>query len=472
MDLKHREIVIPNDEKIDAFLNCKLDRKKYADVLTSIISSYSNGFVLAIDNKWGTGKTTFVKMWNQQLKNQKYQTLYFNAWENDFQEEVMIALLSELEGLRNKGEETFTTLVEKSTTFLKKILPSVVKGVAGKVVGDDAINEVVGAVTEFTVEEVELQMKNYNEKKKGINDFRKALEKFVEKVDEDKPVIFIIDELDRCRPRYAVEVLEQIKHLFSVPGIVFVLSIDKVQLGNAVRGFYGSDLIEADDYLRRFIDLEYSIPEPNKQLMVDYLFQYYNFHEFFSVDHRKRSFPQEEINFKNFANTITRDTNFSLRKMEKLFSLARVALRTTKVEHRLFPDLFLLLIFFKIEEESVFKDICKKKYNVQELIDLVENYVVSSYQNNQEVLVNCIITIALAYHNYLNEGVYPNSTFDIEKDERGEIIKVNYKSKFSDKSENYNLVDGYLNLRSQVTVSKLNLKPILDKILLLNSINT
>ncbi|QNK76539.1 hypothetical protein H7F37_10370 [Winogradskyella sp. PAMC22761] len=265
--------------------------------------------------------------------------------------------------------------------------------------------------------------------------------------------------------------MEQIKHLFSVPGIVFVLSIDKVQLGNAVRGFYGSDLIEADDYLRRFIDLEYSIPEPNKQLMVDYLFQYYDFDQFFSIHHRKRSFSEEGLHFKNFANTITRDTSFSLRKIEKLFSLARVALRTTKIEHRVFPDLFLLLIFFKIQKESIFRDICNKKYTVQELIDLAEQCIVSSYQNDKEVLVNCIINLAISYHNYLYEGVYPNPVFDIEKDDRGNIIKVNYKSKFSDNSEHYNLVSAYMYLRSQITVSKLNMKPVLDRILLLNSIN-
>ena len=80
----------------------------------------------------------------------------------------------------------------------------------------------------------------------------------------DKPIIFIIDELDRCRPSYAVELLEQVKHFFSVSGIVFVLSIDKVQLGHAVRGVYGNDRINADEYLRRFIDIEYSIPVPDK----------------------------------------------------------------------------------------------------------------------------------------------------------------------------------------------------------------
>ena len=94
-------------------------------------------------------------------------------------------------------------------------------------------------------------------RKKNIISFKNSLANFIEKSTEDKPVVFIIDELDRCRPNYAVEVLEQIKHLFSVPKIVFVLSIDKEQLGHAVRGVYGSEKLNADEYLRRFIDILY-----------------------------------------------------------------------------------------------------------------------------------------------------------------------------------------------------------------------
>lgn len=76
-------------------------------------------------------------------------------------------------------------------------------------------------------------------------------------------MIFIIDELDRCNPYYAVKVLERIKHLFNIPNIVFVLSIDKEQLSNSIRGYYGSDLIKADEYLKRFIDIEYTLPDPD-----------------------------------------------------------------------------------------------------------------------------------------------------------------------------------------------------------------
>jgi len=470
MNVRHSDIKIPEDGT-DSFVNCKLDRRKYADVLTSIVSNYNNGFVLAIDNKWGTGKTTFVKMWRQQLINQQFKTLYFNAWENDFQEEVIIALLSELEEFRDKGEKTFMTLVEKSATFLKKVFPAVVKGVAGKAIGDDSVTEVVGAVSEFTAEEVELQIKNYNEKKKGINDFRKALKQFVDNVDEDKPVVFIIDELDRCRPRYAVEVLEQIKHLFSVPGIVFVLSIDKVQLGNAVKGFYGSDLIDADDYLRRFIDLGYSIPEPNKRLMVNYLYQYFDYDQFFKNPDRHRQFISDEVNFKNFATAITSNSNFSLRKVEKLFSLARVALKTINLRNYVYPDLFLILTFLKIQEESVFNGINGKKYTVQELITLVESLIVNDKKPDDNLLfVYGIISLALSYHNYYYEDIYPKPPFDVEKDERGDIISINYKSKFAEVNNRSHMVNAYVTLRNKVQLTAFSVKPILERILLLNPI--
>jgi tRNA A37 threonylcarbamoyladenosine biosynthesis protein TsaE len=75
--IKHKEIDILAG---NPFANCKLDRQQYAKVLTSIVDTYGDGFVLAINNKWGTGKTTFVKMWEQALKDNKYQTVYFNAW--------------------------------------------------------------------------------------------------------------------------------------------------------------------------------------------------------------------------------------------------------------------------------------------------------------------------------------------------------------------------------------------------------
>jgi len=75
------------------------------------------------------------------------------------------------------------------------------------------------------------------------------------------PLVFFVDELDRCRPSYAIEFLEMAKHLFSVQGTVFVLAINAAQLANAIRALYG-EKFDAERYLRRFVDVQLDLPVP------------------------------------------------------------------------------------------------------------------------------------------------------------------------------------------------------------------
>ena len=436
MNLRHNDIIIPIDGS-DPFVNCKLERRKYADVLTSIISNYNSGFVLAIDNKWGTGKTTFVKMWRQKLINENYSTLYFNAWENDFQEDVIIALLSELEELKDKGKQTFMKLVEKSATFLKKVFPAVVKGVASKAISEEGVNEVVEAVTEFTIEEVEAQIKSFNDKKKGINDFRILLEKFVDNVDDEKPVIFIIDELDRCRPRYAVEVLEQIKHLFSVPGIIFVLSIDKIQLGNAVRGFYGSDLINADEYLRRFIDLEYAIPEPNVQLFISYLYDYFNFDDFINSSERPNNeeFRYDQDRFKALSHLLF-SNGFTLRQIEKAFARIRLTIRFFNFRQFLFPEVITLISYLDIKQPNILYKIRNYEYSLQELVNELEPLLLPLIDStNIRRTTFMIASFLCRYENGYMTGFRQSTEGLVNRDDRGNP-KLRINSKLEDNEGN------------------------------------
>lgn len=79
------------------FENDALNRQRFASVLNSIIGVYSDtGIVLSINGEWGAGKTTFVRMWRQQLIDNGYRTLYFNAWETDFFDDALTSLLGEL----------------------------------------------------------------------------------------------------------------------------------------------------------------------------------------------------------------------------------------------------------------------------------------------------------------------------------------------------------------------------------------
>ena len=85
--------------------------------------------------------------------------------------------------------------------------------------------------------------------------------KFVVNGLRDRGAVFV-DELDRCRPSYSVELLERIKHVFSVKGAVFILAVDRDQLLSSISGVYGSN-IDAPRYIRKFIDWNFSLPNPS-----------------------------------------------------------------------------------------------------------------------------------------------------------------------------------------------------------------
>ena len=104
MKFKHSDIEIPRE---DPFKNCKLNRQPNAIILTQIVQNYSDSFVLSINGEWGTGKTTFMKMWAAYLKQQEITSIYFNAWENDFISDPMIGRTTAIKDFQNSQDIKF-----------------------------------------------------------------------------------------------------------------------------------------------------------------------------------------------------------------------------------------------------------------------------------------------------------------------------------------------------------------------------
>ena len=415
--LKHNPIEIDKD---NPFTNCKLQRQPYAEVLTDIVRNYADGFVLAINNEWGTGKTTFVKMWQQHLINHEFQTLYFNAWENDFEDDVLVALLSELEELKeDETKEVFNEVIKRAAPLAKKLLPSVAKALAKKYIGDEFVRELIEGAADVSSEGLEAELKSYTNRKESIQSFRECLANFVEAADPDKPVVFILDELDRCRPNYAVRVLEQIKHLFSVPGIVFVLSIDKNQLGHAVRGVYGSESLNADEYLRRFIDLEFTLPKPHTEQYCDHLFVHFGLRDFFRQEKRRgiQPFREDEADFIKTANLLFKDKNLNLRQLEKIFALCSVAIKSMRFNEYVISPLFLFLVYLRIHYSNLYFDIRANKFSPQELLHEVEGLFPTDLNEDEKDFFYLIEAFLISlYNNSLTKGklnLYPNDAGNI-----------------------------------------------------------
>ena len=261
-----RQIEVPED---DPFKNDLLGRREAVETLTHLVSNLEGPCVLAINAPWGAGKTTFLRMWTQHLRNQRFPVVEFNAWETDYCEEPFVTLCEELTaGLRvegtNPSSEKINKLKEASLEVLRLVVPGAIRFATSHV---PVVGAEVGQVAASYAEE---RLSRYSEARESVNWFRSALQDMasaLSKANGNLPLIVAIDELDRCRPPYAIELLEVAKHLFAVDSVIFVLAVNCDQLAHSVRVLYGNDF-DAEGYLRRFFDVDCQLPEPSRDAFI------------------------------------------------------------------------------------------------------------------------------------------------------------------------------------------------------------
>ena len=267
--------------EIDAdnpFKNDIMFRKKNIENLTQFITSFEQSIVLCIDGGWGQGKTTFIKMWQQYLKNQHIPTIYFNAWESDYTDDALIALIGEislaidnLSGEAESKAKGLLSIIKDKIRYLIKdgsskewlTIVSAIGSFISK--GHIKADKIAEFATNLNASLAKEQIEKYEKSKQVLLEFKQTLSRLAEcysSNEEKKSLVIFIDELDRCRPDFAIEVLEKAKHLFNVDNIIFVLATDKTQLGHSIRAVYGHGL-DVNGYLRRFIDFDYLLPLSN-----------------------------------------------------------------------------------------------------------------------------------------------------------------------------------------------------------------
>jgi len=325
--------------------NDKLDRKRVADYLTPVIASVTQPFTISLHSPYGTGKTSFIQSWQADLRNQGYKTVYFNAWETDFSQDAFLAFMSairtQLSGQSSspgKVKEAVSNVARKGIwTAIKRGAPKLVKGAVKKIAGEETIDgaleivglgaeEIASASEEWAAAALETQEAQENSRL----EFRSELQRFIgaelasSQDAAHRKLIVFVDDLDRCRPSYAIQLLEAIKHLFSVDGLLFILAVDEPQLAQAVTSVYGTG-IDANGYLARFIDWRYSLLRPKFGAICDSLASRYRLSELPWVDERN-----DFVSVQSFVNVICifgEGYSVSARELEKIFTLVNLCLR-------------------------------------------------------------------------------------------------------------------------------------------------
>lgn len=350
-------------------------RKIIAENLTKIMGSQEESLVMSIDSEWGTGKTTFITMWKDLLDTspeyiEKYKTLYFNAWDNDYINEPLLALFTEMQLQINEEGGTLKQSFEKVKSKLKPIAKIAVTSIAKMLTAgildiekielgkfnEEEIIELAGKFGEMSVKEIAAF--------KTIRaDFKEALSEYQK--ESGKKIVFFIDELDRCRPTFAIELLEVIKHLFNIDNCIFVISIDKEQLSHSVSTIYGQGM-DTIGYLRRFFDLDYRLPRIDTKKYIQ----------------TKNSIilnncTNKEL-FEFFIQELFTQEDFSLRDIDKAYYYIKLLIPLIKefnVEEKninvyivTISYLYAVLITLKIKKQHIYNELLVSNYVVEEML--------------------------------------------------------------------------------------------------------
>lgn len=412
------EIDIENPFKYD-----RLEREEEVINLTSLFNVVDNQMVLAINSQWGTGKTSFLRMWNQYLKNEGYRTIFFNAWENDYVEEPFIAFVDEIrdsindenkiKGFMEKAKDVGLALVKQSPKIVSKAIKNKTGIDSEEIISDDELTKMVSE-----------KIDNYNKNKKSVAKFREELEKISLKEFErnSKPMIIFVDELDRCRPDYAISLLERIKHFFNVQNIIFILGIDKEALSNSIRVIYGEQT-DINGYLTRFIDLEYRLKIGSNKQYLSYLMNKYNFSSIFA--NRKFSNTLSvEYKYSDFAEVVMQVVvalNLSLRDIEKIIAEIYMILKAN-IKNYIYPYPLIILCVIKKINREIYNQIKFSQANYSELL-LKLNQQNENLQKWIEDRNTCM------YKDYLIWLI--NDTVEIEKIKEG-IERLEENKRWSD----------------------------------------
>ena len=249
----------------------EFQRKSIAQKAIKLLKSDIDISPMVIDGSWGTGKTEFChKLINLMKQDNTHNIIYIDAFKADHVDEPLMTVLAEIIKILPDGP--------RRKAFINRVLPAVrytLKTVAKAGVSHllrqdfadltNDFDEVIQKAADDSIDKTaELILKDHVEAEKSLQTLQTALTAIA----SQNPIIIFIDELDRCRPNFAVDMLEIIKHTFDVEGVSFVLVTNTQQLRASINHCYGQ-AVNAQRYLDKFIKFQFELSPHSQRHMTD-----------------------------------------------------------------------------------------------------------------------------------------------------------------------------------------------------------
>ncbi len=312
-------------------------RQPVAEKLIKLLKSDIDVSPLILDGDWGTGKTVFcqrmISLINDAAEDDRLKAVYIDAFKADHIDEPILMILTAILALLPESEKS--KLIEKAKPFLRTGMKVMVKaGVQHffRQSAESIADEFREGAEELSVgaldKSIEYILKDAQKAEHNLALLRASLEEIASK----QPLVIMIDELDRCRPTFAVSVLENIKHIFDLDNVQFVLVTNTTQLQASINKLYGMS-VDSKRYLDKFLGFTYSLPHLYKKNGVGN-------HTIASVTH--------------FMNLIKKDPKLAVLKAHDRFS----SLFTELIKQRNLSlrEVETFVKYFKIHQEIVSED--------------------------------------------------------------------------------------------------------------------
>lgn len=396
------------ENKSKAFKPDYLNRKALAEEWTNALLStkINHHLTISVSGDWGTGKTYLAKNWHKYLEEQGYFTCYIDAHKKDYAENPLLVFVEELNTNINQYYKTNMSWwwkIRSKMPILKNKVPkflinssAFISGVEFSLV-IDAFKILIQGLQKLLSNKIKNNIEYIALYEKYINNFKEALTNFTYLF--DKPVVIFIDELDRSNPQFVIKMIEQLKHIFEIPNLAFILTVNKKELSNTIKGIYGSEM-DGYAYYKKFTTHDftlYPIEQIDEILINEFIKYTTNKYNEYNLSH----------DFIGMASSLSKRLNLSLRDIEQILDhLYYIKEKVTREYHKeyliicffyraVYVKDYHLLTTYRREFELIYNNEIKLKENNNSNISIINNLLEDIRKNFYVQYINKIEIVKL-----------------------------------------------------------------------------
>lgn len=355
-------------KKGNVFDNDTLERERHVRFIADILEKTSGPFVMAMDSPWGTGKTSSVRMLKEIMEEKGYRCLYFNAWKADHIADPLIPLVAQVVGAMDPSdragtERTAITKVKRTAEAIGKLMLNVGAraATAGFLTADDVTEAIAADGAGRAIDTVIDAYLKQNDLYQQLRDELSTVVSLLPSEQQKEHLIFFIDELDRCRPTFAVDLLERVKHIFDIEKVIFVLSVDAAQIAASVKSVYGEG-IDSHGYLQRFFDLTFSLPPVQSRAFVRSLIEKSDFVDIFRNKQKSDGSYLDHFHpFLDVFSSLADLFGLSLRDKERCITRTGVVIAQVDKQYNQHPIYVAIFIVLRAVNQELFRAIRDKQ---------------------------------------------------------------------------------------------------------------